>query len=155
MTDITAKAGIHHRTSPMQREFAPATYLMANRKQGALYVGVTSNLMQRIYNHREAIFDGFTCRHDISRLMWFEMHATMESATQREKRIKKWNRPWKIRLIEEANSDWRDLAVDLGFEPFRVKFEIVKPRHPREGGDPSDEGAYDDRAGDGFPPSRE
>ena len=122
----------------MTRDFAPAVYLLANRKNGALYVGVTSNLMQRIWQHREGVVKGFTGRYDICRLVWFEMHATMEQAIIREKRIKKWLRAWKIRLIEEENPDWRDLAADLGFEPFRVKFETHVPRHPRAGGDPSD-----------------
>jgi putative endonuclease len=139
----------------MQRDFAPAVYLMTNRRNGTLYVGVTSDLMQRVWQHREGTVAGFTSRYDVCRLVWFEMHATMEHAIQREKRMKKWLRDWKIRLIEEGNPDWRDLAADLGFEPHRVQFEIINPRHPRAGGGPSDGGAYDDRAGDGFPPSRE
>ncbi len=130
-------------------------YILANRRNGALYVGVTSNLLQRIYQHREGVNDGFTKRYQINRLIWFESHDRMDSAIEREKRLKKWNRAWKIRLIEDANPDWRDLAVDLGFEPIRLKFETSQTRHPREGGGPSDEDAFRVDAGDGFPPSRE
>ena len=139
----------------MQRDFAPAVYLMANRKNGTLYIGVTSNLMQRVWQHREGVVQGFTSRYDVCQLVWFEMHATMEAAILREKRIKTWLRAWKIRLIEEINADWRDLAVDFGFEPHRVTFETTNPRHPRAGGGPSDEVETKDGAGDGFPPSRE
>ena len=128
---------------------------MANRRNGTLYVGVTSWLPKRVWQHRDGTVAGFTGRYDVHRLVWFEMHGTMETAIRREKQIKKWLRAWKIRLIEEANPDWLDLAVDLGFEPHRVKFEKQQPRLPREGGGPSDGDANEDRAGDGFPPSRE
>ena len=101
----------------MHRDFAPATYLMANRKNGALYCGATSHLMRRVYQHRTGETGGHSRRYDIRRLVWFEMHATMEQAIGREKRIKKWNRNWKIQLIEQNNPQWRDLAVDLGFPP--------------------------------------
>lgn len=73
----------------MQREFQPTVYLLANRKNGAIYTGVTSNLLQRIRQHREGTFDGFTRQHAIKRLVWFEQHATMERAIVREKRVKK------------------------------------------------------------------
>jgi len=99
----------------MQREFSPTTYLLASGRNGTLYVGVTSNLLGRIHQHREGTFAGFTDRHDVKRLVWFEQHATMEHAITREKRIKKWERAWKLRLIEERNPDWRDLAEDFGF----------------------------------------
>lgn len=92
---------------------------MASRRNGTLYCGVTSHLMQRIAQHRDGSIPGFTAEYDVKILVWFEQHATMESAIQREKRIKKWNRAWKLRLIEEGNPDWRDLAGDLGFEPLR------------------------------------
>lgn len=128
---------------------------MTNRKNGTLYVGVTSDLSQRIWQHREGVVEGFTSRYGVDRLMWFELHGTMESAIRREKQIKKWNRGWKIRLIEDSNPDWRDIAMDLGFEPHLVKFETHNPRHPRAGGGPSDGDANGDKAGDGFPPSRE
>ena len=101
----------------MQREFQPTVYLLANRRNGAIYTGVTSNLIQRIHQHREGAFDGFTRQYAIKRLVWFEQHATMESAIVREKRIKKWLRRWKIELIEKDNLGWRDLAEDFGFPP--------------------------------------
>ena len=100
----------------MKREnFQPTVYIMANRKNGAIYTGVTSNLMQRVYQHREGSFEGFSKENDTKILVWFEQQGTMELAIAREKRIKKWNRQWKINLIETENPDWRDLAVDFGF----------------------------------------
>ncbi len=88
---------------------------MASRKNGTLYVGVTSNLMQRIQKHREKLLQGFTKENEVRMLVWFEQHMTMETAITREKRVKKWNRQWRINLIEYANPDWRDLAIDFGF----------------------------------------
>ena len=137
---IPADAGIHRLDLAVMRDsFQPCVYLLANRKQGAIYVGVTSNLMQRLCQHREDVHEGFTNRHAVKRLVWFEQHATMETAIRREKQIKKWRRAWKIDLIEQGNADWRDLAADLGFEVHRAKFETTHLRHPREGGGPSDE----------------
>ena len=101
----------------MREDFQPTVYIMANRRQGALYTGVTSNLMQRIYQHREGSFEGFSKDNDTKILVWFEQQGTMELAITREKRVKNWNRQWKINMIEEANPDWKDLAVDLGFSP--------------------------------------
>jgi putative endonuclease len=98
-------------------DFNPMVYIVASHRNGTLYTGVTSSLMQRIYQHREGLLGGFTRDYGVKRLVWFEQHSTMEHAITREKRIKKWNRAWKIRLIEESNPDWRDLAVDLGFAP--------------------------------------
>ena len=101
----------------MQREFDPCVYIMASRRNGTLYTGVTSNLLQRIYEHREGATPGFTSKHNIKRLVWFEQHATMDHAITREKRIKKWLRVWKLELIERDNLAWRDLAEDFGFPP--------------------------------------
>jgi putative endonuclease len=113
----------------------PCVYILASRTHGTLYTGVTSNLLQRIYQHRTKATGGFTAEHDIAVLVWFEIHDTMESAILREKRIKKWNRDWKIRLIEEENPQWLDLATSLGFEP--LPKQDKKPfRHSREGGNP-------------------
>ena len=103
----------------MSLEFSPTVYLLASARNGTLYTGVTSNIMQRIGQHREGTFDGFTKRHDIKMLVWFEQHATMEHAIQREKRVKKWRRAWKMKLIEEQNPTWRDLAEDFGFDLLR------------------------------------
>ncbi|MCB2073442.1 MAG: GIY-YIG nuclease family protein [Novosphingobium sp.] len=99
----------------MPRDFGPTVYLLASSRNGTLYVGVTSDLMGRIHNHREGLLPGFTRDYGVRMLVWFEQHATMESAILREKRIKKWNRAWKLELIEKDNPDWRDLAEDFGF----------------------------------------
>ena len=91
----------------------PCVYLLASDRNGTLYCGVTSDLIRRVWQHREHLADGFTRQHDVTRLVWFEAHDTMESAIQQEKRIKKWNRAWKLRLIDEANASWRDLWPDI------------------------------------------
>ena len=120
----------------MRDVFQPCVYLLASRKYGTLYCGVTTNLIARMAQHRDGATDGFTQRYDVKRLVWFEQHERMESAIMREKRIKKWNRAWKIRVIEEANPEWRDLLTDFGFEPRRMP---TTTRHPRAGGDPADD----------------
>ncbi|VVT18886.1 GIY-YIG nuclease family protein [Erythrobacter sp. EC-HK427] len=101
----------------MLREFQPCVYIIASKRNGTLYIGVTSDLVARIHQHREGQVEGFSRQYGIHRLVWFEQHATMENAIQREKRLKKWNREWKLRLIEEGNPRWRDLAGGFGFEP--------------------------------------
>ena len=103
----------------MKREFVPCVYIMASGRNGTVYTGVTSRLVQRVHEHREGRVPGFTREHGVRHLVWFEPHSTMEHAITREKRIKKWNRAWKLRLIEDANPRWRDLAEDLGFDPLR------------------------------------
>ncbi|WP_336959869.1 GIY-YIG nuclease family protein [Sphingobium aquiterrae] len=95
----------------------PAIYIMASDRNGTLYVGVTSDLIQRIYQHRTKATDGFTARYGVNRLVWFETCDCMEAAIVREKQLKNWRRAWKLDLIETANPRWRDLAEDLGFEP--------------------------------------
>lgn len=100
----------------MPRDFALCVYILASRRNGTLYIGVTSNLLKRIAQHREGIFDGFTKQHDVKMLVWFEPQNDIEQAILREKRLKKWNRSWKLRLIEESNPTWRDLAEEFGFE---------------------------------------
>ncbi len=99
------------------REFSFFVYLMASRWNGTLYCGVTNDLLRRVVEHREGTAEGFTAKYGVSRLVWFEQHSDIHEAILREKRIKKWNREWKVRLIEERNREWRDLAVDLGLEP--------------------------------------
>lgn len=91
----------------------PCVYLLASGRNGTLHVGVTSSLVQRVGTHREHLVEGFTHRYDVAQLVWYETHGTMESAILREKRIKKWNRAWKVRLIEESNPYWRDLWPDI------------------------------------------
>jgi putative endonuclease len=98
----------------MRENFQPAVYIMASKRHGTLYIGVTSNLLQRVDQHRNGLLPGFTRDYAVTRLVWFELHETMESAILREKRIKEWRRGWKIVLIEETNPEWLDLAIDLG-----------------------------------------
>jgi len=88
-------------------------YLMTNQKDGTLYVGVTSDLARRAWEHREGVAQGFTKEHDLKRLVWRERRETIEDAIEREKRIKHWNRAWKVRLIHENNPDWNDLYDQL------------------------------------------
>ena len=87
---------------------------------------MTSNLEARLWQHRESALPGFTKRHTVKRLVWFEMHSDMPTAIAREKQLKNWHRAWKINLIEEGNPHWGDLAVSLGFDP-------LPPRKPRDG----------------------
>ncbi len=79
-----------------------------------MYVGVTSNLVQRVWQHQSDLVEGFTKRYGVHTLVWYEVHATMESAIAREKANKNWKRAWKIALIEKSNSQWRDLYEELG-----------------------------------------
>ncbi len=87
----------------------PAVYILASKRNGTLYVGVTSDLVKRVWEHRNNVVEGFTSRYGVHRLVYFEMGDDMEQAILREKRIKKWNRAWKIELIEKHNPEWRDL----------------------------------------------
>jgi len=95
----------------------PCVYIIASRRNGTIYTGVTSNLVQRIHHHRTGTFPGFNADHDCTRLVWFECHETMETAIRREKRIKEWQRNWKLTLIETTNPHWSDLSSGLGFSP--------------------------------------
>ncbi|MGZ0019822.1 GIY-YIG nuclease family protein [Nitrosomonas sp. wSCUT-2] len=94
----------------------PYVYLLASQRNGTLYIGVTSNLIQRIWQHREGLAEGFTQKYGVKTLVWYEQHATMESAIAREKALKKWNRAWKLKLIEETNPQWRDLWPEINGE---------------------------------------
>ena len=91
----------------------PAVYIMASQKLGTLYVGVTSNVRQRVGQHKNGAYDGFTRQYRVHRLVHLELFATMKEAIAREKRLKEWKRAWKILLIEETNPDWRDLTDQL------------------------------------------
>ncbi len=84
-------------------------YIMASKRYGTLYIGVTSNLPKRAYEHREGLADGFTKEHGVKQLVYFEPHDDAESAITREKQMKDWKRQWKNELIEKSNPDWRDL----------------------------------------------
>ena len=96
----------------MERQ--PAVYILASWRNGTIYIGVTSDLLARIIQHRAGSFGGFTTLYDVKRLVWFEMAATMEGAIGREKQLKNWRRAWKLELIEADNPTWRDLAEDWG-----------------------------------------
>jgi putative endonuclease len=91
----------------------PAVYIMASKRNGTLYTGVTANLGQRVWQHREGVVEGFTKRYGCKLLMWFERHETMDAAIAREKQIKGGSRAKKLALIEAMNPDWRDLFEDI------------------------------------------
>ena len=91
----------------------PCVYILASRRNGTLYVGVTSDLVKRVWEHRNDAVDGFTKQYGVHDLVWYERHETMESAIAREKALKEWKRQWKLRLIEEANPGWRDLYAEI------------------------------------------
>ena len=95
------------------KPMAAFLYIMASRRNGTLYTGVSSNLPKRVYDHREGLIEGFTKTHGCKQLVYFEAHATMPLAIEREKRVKKWRREWKLKLIEEHNPEWRDLFDDI------------------------------------------
>ena len=87
----------------------PCVYILASNRNGTLYVGVTSDVVKRGWEHRNGLVDGFTRKYSVHWLVYYEIHETMLAAITREKQIKKWNRAWKLRLIEQFNPDWRDL----------------------------------------------
>lgn len=91
----------------------PAVYIMASQRNGTLYTGVTADLLRRVWQHREGVVEGFTLRYGVKLLVWYEQHESMSGAIAREKAIKKWNRAWKLRLIEERNPQWRDLWSEI------------------------------------------
>ncbi len=101
----------------MPDEEQPCVYILASGHYGTLYIGVTSDLPKRLWQHREGVFGGFTRKHDVKRLVHFELLGDMERAIRREKQLKNWHRQWKINLVNEMNPEWRDLAVGLGFDP--------------------------------------
>ena len=91
----------------------PCVYILASRKNGTLYTGVTSDLAKRLWEHKNDLGEGFTKRYNVHMLVWYEPHEEMESAIAREKAIKEWKRKWKLELIERSNPQWRDLYPDL------------------------------------------
>lgn len=91
----------------------PAVYILASQRNGTLYIGVTSDLVQRVWQHKNDVADGFTKKYGVHTLVYFELLDDMENAIIREKRLKKWNRAWKLRLIEEKNPDWNDLYASI------------------------------------------
>ncbi len=106
----------HRRRSGAGRnpEWQLFVYLLASKRNGTLYLGVTSNLVQRVWQHKNGFVEGFTKRYGVHTLVWHEAHETMESAITREKAIKGWRRAWKIGLIGKGNPQWRDVFEELG-----------------------------------------
>ena len=116
----------------------PCVYLLASRRNGTLYLGVTSNLIARIWQHREHVVEGFTAKYDVIHLVWYEQHETMESAILREKRLKKWRRAWKMELVDAFNPSWRDLWPDIvGLEPATSSSQHPAPSSPHPAPSPS------------------
>jgi putative endonuclease len=95
----------------MDKQFC--VYIMASKRNGTLYIGVTSDLVKRIWQHKNNVVEGFTAKYDVHLLVYYEIHPDAESAITREKRLKKWNRAWKVRLIEEKNPEWNDLYDEI------------------------------------------
>ena len=88
-------------------------YILASRRNGTLYIGMTDNLGRRVWEHQTGVLRGFTKTYGVKKLVWYELHETRESAFQRERQLKKWNRSWKLQLIERLNPSWRDLTHEL------------------------------------------
>ena len=88
-------------------------YITASNRNGTLYIGVTSDLVTRVWQHKNNVVEGFTKKYEVHQLVWYELHDNMESAISREKSLKKWNRIWKLRLIEQINPEWQDLYNQL------------------------------------------
>ena len=88
-------------------------YILASRKNGTLYTGVTNALLKRVYEHKQKLVDGFAEKYNVGMLVYYEATENIYGAIEREKQIKKWNRAWKVRLIEKSNADWKDLYCDL------------------------------------------
>ena len=103
------------------RERQPCVYILASGRHGTIYIGVTSDLMARLHQHRTGSVPGFTRRYDVKRLVHFEMADTMDAAIAREKQLKAWRRDWKVALIERDNPFWEDRAIGLGFAPLPIR----------------------------------
>ena len=104
---IPVQMGIH---TAMKQFYV---YILASKRNGTLYIGVTNNLIRRVYEHKNDLIDGFTKKYDVHLLVYYEQYEDIENAIQREKRLKKWNRQWKIELIERDNPEWNDLYIQL------------------------------------------
>lgn len=89
------------------------TYIMSNKRNGTLYVGATNDLVRRVYEHKEGLAESHTKKYALKKLVYYEIHSTPEEAIRREKRLKKYNRGWKLDLIEQNNPDWKDLYEDI------------------------------------------
>jgi putative endonuclease len=109
----------------MRDEKHPAVYIIANMRNGTIYIGVTSALWNRIAAHKSKSLPGFSSKYGIAILVWYEHHHTMEAAIRREKQLKKWNRNWKLDLIEKMNPKWRDLHEEIDYVG-----TLVEPKSP-------------------------
>jgi putative endonuclease len=99
------------REPPLDKQ--PAVYILASQRNGTLYIGVTSDLVKRIWEHKNNLVEGFSKRYGVHQLVWYELHENMESAINREKQIKEWKRKWKLELIEDTNRNWQDLYYTI------------------------------------------
>ena len=119
----------------MVAQFASiGVYILASGRNGTLYIGVTSDFQNRIATHRIGGREGFSKTYGCTRLVWFEMHGDMRRAIQREKNLKRWNRAWKLKLIEDLNPEWRDLSEGWWGDPMRMALEGV-PQIPPSSSD--------------------
>ena len=117
----------------MSREHLYYVYLLASRPQGTLYVGMTNDLPRRLLEHRRGEGSAPTRRYDVKMLVWYEQHGDVRVALVRERAVKKWNRAWKVRLLEESNPRWADLAAEIGVEPWEGLERQRRRRPPPEG----------------------
>ena len=101
------------------------TYILSSGRNGTLYVGSTDDLIKRVGEHKAKVFRGFTSRYDVDRLVWFQVHGTREDAFLKERRIKKWKRAWKLRMIEAVNPDWRDLYDQIRLDGLRDAIDWI------------------------------
>lgn len=111
VTPAKAGAGIQEKT--MSRDHQYFLYILASRKNGTLYIGVTNNLLKRVHQHKTNLVKGFTEKYGVHRLVYFEQYGDIRYAINREKRMKRWKRQWKINLIEKDNPEWKDLFDEL------------------------------------------
>ncbi len=116
------------------------TYLLASKPYGTLYCGHTDDLIARVWKHREKVYSGFTAKYGVTRLVWYESHGEREGAFRRERQIKKWNRAWKIRMIEAGNSTWMDLYEELSGTSSADQSQIQFPLIPAKAGTQTDSG---------------
>lgn len=105
------KIGIYNTIMNLMKQ--SFVYIISNKRDGTLYIGVTSNLLKRIYEHKHKLADGFTKKYNIDKLIYYEIYSDINEAIKREKQLKEWRRKWKIELIETKNSDWKDLYYEV------------------------------------------
>ncbi len=110
---MPAQAGIQEMVIAIVKTKQFFVYILASKKNGTVYVGVTSDLIKRVWEHKNGLVDGFTNQYDVKMLVYYEMHDNAENAIRREKQIKKWRRQWKVNLIEKKNLHWKDLYKDI------------------------------------------